>query len=271
MTGGEQQRVAARGAQNTLDAGPEFWGLRIVQEVPTLEGSREDCEFYQGDIGERDAGRAYARTNQVNPLYRSGSQAAGPDAIPQCAKVDGEVPAGAAYRNRIFRLPREGNRSRFVLDLFNNREADETALGVNAMLRRMVMLAPTRTNTWAVRRSGQFSYRSSVRIRTGPFPTEQILVKCHVYIRHGNRYTNALNYFRARPVDTYPDDAEEYRRWKNMGGDRTDLDRNGRIRGESQNRIEPGINHLVVVLHPGDDGTIQVEEVYLDGDRMVVE
>lgn len=271
MADEKRRHCAARGAPNTIDSGPEFWGLRVVQDVPVLEGSREDCEFYQGNLEEREAGRAYADTNEVNPLYRSGAQASGPDAIPMCAKENGEVPAGAAYRNRIYRLPREGNRSRFVLDLFNNREADQSAQGINAMLRKMVMLAPTRTNTWAVRRSGQFSYGSSVRIRSGPFPTEQVLVKCHIYIRNGNRYTNVLNCFRTRPTDPYPDDTEEYRRWKNMGSDRTDLDRNGRITGESQNRIEPGINHLVVVLNPQDDGSIRIEEVYLDGDRMVVE
>lgn len=267
----EQQHCAARGAPNTIDSGPEFWGLRVVQDVPALEGRREDCEFYQGDLSEREAGRAYADTNQVNPLYRSGAPASGPDAIPHCTKEDSEVPAGAAYRNRIYRLPRTENRSRFVIDLFNNREADEASAAINAMLRKMVMLAPTRTNTWAVRSTGQFSYHTSVRIRSGPFPTEQIILKCHIYIRNGDRYTDVLNYFRTRTTEPYADDSEAYRRWKNMGSDRTDLDRNGRIMGESQNRIEPGINHLVVVLNRQDGGSVRIEEIYLDGDRMVLE
>jgi hypothetical protein len=136
----------------------------------------------------------------------------------------------------------------------------------NAMLRKMVKAAPTRTGTWKVKESGDFLPQASVEEVTGQFPTEEMLLVCHLYVKWQGKYVNVLNAPQEEGESAWTragNDKEDYEKWRKMG--------EGRPSSSSQNVLQPGINHLVAVFVPTPEGEIEIEEVCLDGDRMVLE
>ncbi len=264
----------SRAVDNVINTPPEFWGVRLAQEIPRMPQNKEDFQVWQGKLDEKDAAKAHTDANEVNQLYRSGDPSAfSNDKLPAHKQEAGDGRIGPDYQNRLFRCPsQEGDTlSQFVLDVFNTPTDDETKHDLNAMLRKLLQLAPIRDKTWKIKDTGNFSCAESLEVR-GSFPTEEVLVKVHLYIKLSeDRYIDVLKFSKdpSKRVDDSVNDKPDYDKWKNMGSDRTDI-AGGRITSSAKNVIEPGMNHAVILCEMKGDGAIEIISAHLDGDRMVV-
>jgi hypothetical protein len=237
---------------STLDSGPTFWGFRILQDVPRFARIVEGFEILQGNITETNLEHACNKTNEINQLYKDPSDGAKSTK----KKVDSLPRSGDGYENCFLDIKPSKAINRFALDIFNVKSEKEKESLINGMLWKMVKPTLMRTRTWAVKKTGNFSYKASVEERPDLFATEEMPIKCHVYVKSRGKLFNVLN------LADKKDEMAEYERWKKK--------RFGRPPSHKLNRIEFGINHIVVVLEPLGGGKVKVEEVYLDGDRMVV-
>jgi hypothetical protein len=254
-----QQSSVSKRNTNVLNEPPVFWGLRILQDVPRLPSCKEYFEIYQGDIGIPKAEDGHKKTNEVNGLYFE------PPSTHKKVSVGAlaDIKSGAEYKNHVWDITADGDLHQFLVDIYNTDGTEEKKHSLNCMLRKMIMLAPMRTNTWAVKTTGNFSTKDSVTPRGDQyFETEQILVKCHIYLEAQNGIiTNILNL--KQKNTSPPNDWQECFKWMKMG--------QGRPTNSAQNVIEPGINHVVILLRLDENGQPVIKEIYVDGDRMVVE
>ena len=196
------RKVAKGTGSSTLDTPPMLWGISLVQDVADMKGAH-DLEIFTGDLVEKKVADAIKKSTTIHPLYKKDAETS--------KKKKVEALPGDPYENLFYRKA-SGDPTAYFLDLLNTRQGDVKKYAANDLLRTLLLLVSKRTGTWDVKDTGDFSYGDSVKIRKDLFPTEEMPVKCHLFVRTGagkgkeGKKTNVLSFFRSDSGQLNPPD-----------------------------------------------------------------
>ncbi len=268
--GGANKSVTRR-TPNVINTPPLLYGLRLAQAVPKFAKTKHSFEIFVTDLTTSSVATA-CKADKIDPLYQKGSK--GFQMVEFAGKADLKANAllagkTAPYQNKFFALPSKKQSQSYVLDLFNTHADRTKKLQINALLRKLVLLTISHSGTYAVTDTGDFGI-SALKKRSDLFPTEQMPLKCHIYLKFKDaggktQIADVLTLAGApgKGAPSKPPDAKaEFDKLKAMGKKRP--------KSSSANELEPGINRIVALFERNKDSTVVLRAVYLDGDRMVI-